>query len=150
MKITILVGTMSGTAEMVADEIEQVLDEADHEVEVLSMDEVEPDLLVAGGKFIICTSTYGSGNVPDNAFELVEALENDAPDLSNMEYGLFVLGDRTYNDTFCDAGKIFDALLSKLGAKRLGEMHCNDASSSDLPEEVGPEWATEWVESFCA
>lgn len=141
---------MSGTAELVAEEVEQTLDDAGHEVSVTMMDEVEPDTLVAGGLFLICTSTYGFGNIPDNAFELVERLEKEKPDLSAMEYGLFVLGDRTYSDTFCGAGTHFDQLLTSLGARRHGDMKCNDASSTDLPEEVAPEWALAWVNEIAA
>ena len=150
MKLTILVATMSGTAEMVAEEVEQSLADEGHEISVVMMDEVDVDRLIAGGLFLICTSTYGFGNIPDNAFELVENLEKEKPDLSAMEYGLFVLGDRTYSDTFCGAGKHFDTLLSSLGAKRLGDMKCNDASSSELPEEVAPDWALEWINDVAA
>lgn len=141
---------MSGTAELVAEEVEQALGDAGHDASITMMDDVEPDLLVSGGLFLICTSTYGFGNIPDNAFELVERLEQEKPDLSAMEYGLFVLGDRTYSDTFCGAGTYFDQLFTSLGARRHGEMKCNDASSSDLPEEVAPEWALEWIAKIAA
>lgn len=150
MKLAILVATMSGTAELVAEEVEQTLADAGHDVTITMMEDVQLDTLAAGGLFLICTSTYGFGNIPDNAFDLVVQLKADKPDLSAMKYGLFVLGDSTYSDTFCGAGEAFDQLLSSLGAQRLGDMRCNDASSSDLPEEVAPEWASEWLSGIAA
>jgi MioC protein len=139
---------MSGTAEMTAEEMEQTLEDAEHEAQLLLMDDAEPSVLAAGGVFIICSSTYGQGNVPDNGLDLFEALESQRPDLSHVRYGVFSLGDSTYKDTFCHGGQYFDELLSQLGAQRVGEIKCSDASSMELPEEVAPDWVLEWLEHF--
>src|SRR5260221_6102510 len=75
-----------------------------------------------GGLFLICSSTYGQGDVPDNAKNLYESLKSARPDLSDVRYGVIALGDRTYAETFCNGGKRFDAILSELGARRIGEI----------------------------
>lgn len=145
MQLTILVATMTGTAEMVADEMQQALGDAGHEVDIRMMDDLDAGVFASGGAFIICTSTYGFGNVPDNAIEFLEKLEAAQPDLSGVRYGVFALGDHTYSDTFCHGGTRFDELLTKLGAHRVGEIRQHDASSAELPEEVAPGWVREWV-----
>jgi MioC protein len=95
--------------------------------------------------FLICTSTYGQGDVPDNARALYENLKQARPDLSQVRYGVFGLGDRTYAETFNFGGKRFDEILTELGAKRIGERHMHDASSGVLPEETALEWCQAWL-----
>ncbi|MBM3567642.1 MAG: nitric oxide synthase [Alphaproteobacteria bacterium] len=142
--ITILVGTMTGTAELVAEEIKAALAARGAAVEVLAMDKLTPAVFGRPGRFVICTSTYGQGDVPDNAQALFAALESGRPDLSRIEYGVVGLGDMTYAETFCEGGKKFDRLLAGLGAKRLGERLDHNASGAGLPEDDGRAWAETW------
>ena len=146
LKITILVGTMTGTAEMVAQELQTALEATGHEASIRMMDDLDASVFSGGGVFLICTSTYGQGDVPDNAQALFSSLETERPDLSAVTYGVIALGDRTYKDTFCHGGLRFDALLTQLGAKRSGDILQHDASSGTLPEEVAAQWVVPWVE----
>ncbi len=147
MKINILVGTMTGTAQMCAQEMELALDGDDIQVVTHLMDKLEPSVFAdREAVFLVCTSTYGQGDVPDNAKALYEALGAQKPDLAGVRYGVFGLGDRTYAETFNFGGKRFDELLSGLGAERIGERYMHDASSGTLPEEVALDWAQAWVE----
>lgn len=148
VSLKILVGTMTGTAELVAEEISDVLTEAGCEVEVEPMDDLGADVFEGGGTFLICTSTYGQGDVPDNAMPLYEALKAEKPDLSGVRYGVYSLGDRTYSDTFNFGGKKFDEILRELGAERLGALAMHDASAGTVPEEEGAEWAKAWIAAF--
>ncbi len=144
--ITILIGTITGTAELVAEDVGPVLEEAGYEVEMLDMDGLSPDVLCDNDLVLICTSTYGQGDVPDNAMELYEALDVHQPDLSGLRYGVIGLGDSTYADTYNQGGARFDILLRELGAQRVGEVMRHNASSDELPEEAAVAWAREWVE----
>jgi MioC protein len=144
-KIIILVGTMTGTAQLCAQEMELALDDGDTEVETLLMEKVDGSVFTRPGVFLICTSTYGQGDVPDNARALYEELKSKRPDLSRVRYGVFGLGDRTYAETFNFGGKRFDEILAELGAERIGERHMHDASSGILPEETALEWCQEWL-----
>lgn len=141
--IKILVGTMTGTAELVADEIVDVLEGKGAALEIVLMDDLGAESLTPG-LYVICTSTYGQGDVPDNAQSFYDALQEGKPDLSGVRYGVFGLGDRTYMQTFNFGGKKFDTLFESLGAKRIGERVEHDASSGDLPEDMAAEWAEEW------
>jgi MioC protein len=100
LELTILVGTQTGTAELVAQELELRLDDGDTRVHTRLMDDLDASVFDGGGLFLICTSTFGQGDVPDNAQQLYESLRDARPDLSNVHYGVFGLGDRTYADTF--------------------------------------------------
>src|SRR5579859_7211598 len=145
LKINILVGTMTGTAQLVAQELELAWDDGEIRVETLLMDTLDSSVFAREGVFLICTSTYGQGDVPDNAKALYEDLKQKRPDLSQLRYGVFGLGDRTYAETFNYGGKRFDDILSELGAERIGERHMHDASSGVLPEETAIEWCQEWL-----
>ena len=149
-EITVLVGTMTGTADMVAQEVQQALETTGHRADIQLMDNLDASVFRSGGTFLICTSTYGAGDVPDNAQNLFNSLETDKPDLSNVTYGVIALGDTTYKDTYCQGGKRFDQLLRSLGATRAGEMLMHDASSGTLPEELAAKWVVSWVEEHFA
>jgi MioC protein len=146
LNLTVLVGTMTGTAEMVAQEVQTVLEAAGHAVSILMMDDLDASVFKPATAFLICTSTYGQGDVPDNAQQFVASLETERPDLSSVTYGVIALGDLTYKDTFCEGGLRFDALLTELGARRVGEIFKHDASSGTLPEEEAARWILPWAE----
>ncbi len=101
------------------------------------MDDLDAGVFADGGTFLICTSTYGQGDVPDNAQEFFASLERERPDLSAVTYGLIALGDLTYRDTFCEGGIRFDTLLTELGARRVGE---TPASTTPAPARCRKKW----------
>ena len=145
MKLHLLVGTMTGTAQLVAQELELVWDDGEMQVETLLMDKLDSSVFAREGVFLIVTSTYGQGDVPDNAKNFYEDLKARRPDLSRVRYGVFGLGDRTYAETFNFGGKRFDDVLRELGAQRIGERVQHDASSGVLPEEMAVEWGEGWL-----
>src|SRR6185369_15977164 len=105
MKLTLLVGTMTGTAQLVAQELELAWGDDDLQVETILMEKADATVFQREGLFLIVTSTYGQGDVPDNAKNLYDELKGKRPDLSRVRYGVFGLGDRTYAETFNFGGK---------------------------------------------
>jgi MioC protein len=148
--LKILVGTMTGTAEMVAQEIQQALEGRGHHATIELMDNLDASVFQRGGAFLICTSTYGNGDVPDNAQALFASLETEKPNLAPVTFGVIALGDRTYSKTYCQGGLRFEKLLTELGAKRVGDVLQHDASSGTLPEEVAAQWILPWIERHLA
>lgn len=144
-KILIIVGTESGNAQMCADHLSDNLPALGHEVEVAA--EADAGGVDLGGRdaVLVCTSTHGDGELPDNIMPLAERLRGDKPDLSHLRYGVIALGDQTYKATFCQAGKDMDALFAACGAKKLGERLEIDACTQPLPDEEALSWAQEWV-----
>ena len=143
--IKILVGTMTGTAELCAEEMCDSLEEAGYSAEMTLMDKLDAKVFGANNAYIICTSTYGHGDVPDNAKKLYESLQTNRPALDGIPYGIFALGDITHGETYCWGGENFDKVLANLGAFRLGEILEHDATSGELPEDCAGEWAVEWA-----
>ena len=150
MKIEIFVGTMTGTAELCAEEMRDALAAADVAAEMRLMDDLDASAFCRDGTYIICTSTYGHGDVPDNAKRLYASLLDERPTLTGVRYGVFALGDITHGESFCFGGINFDRVLTELGAVRCGEIFKHDATSGDLPEDLAGEWATAWANSLTA
>ncbi len=138
----IIVGSVLGASEYVAEAIEQVLLEKHHQTKVhLSPELTEINLNTS---WIICTSTHGAGDLPDNIQAFATALATQ--DLSNTEFVVVGLGDSSY-DTFCyGAEKIEQALLQQ-GAKQLHPSLHIDVLNHPIPEEVAVEWLNGWLTS---
>jgi MioC protein len=143
----IFVATMTGLADLCGEEIESALAAVGLSCERQLMDGLDSTALDAFDLLVIVSSTYGHGEIPDNGQALFGSLENGA-DLTGKEYVVFALGDRTYADTFCAAGKRWDTLLTACGAARLVDIESHDASSGTLAEDVAGEWATGWVSTL--
>jgi MioC protein len=145
LEIHILVGTMTGTAQLVAQELELAFADDDLAIDIELMDGLDHRVFERPGVFLICTSTYGHGDVPDNAKALYADLASSRPDLGQVRYGVFALGDRTHVGTFCHGGKHFDDLLTELAARRCGAVAQHDASGGSLAEDAALEWFPGWI-----
>lgn len=149
MKLKILVGTMTNTADYVAQAIQMDCSDLVSGVEIEMMDNLDISVFSAekakNAIYLICSSTYGQGDVPDNARALYESMDAAPEFLGHVKYGVLALGDRTYLQTFCFGGKKFDERLLGLGALRIGEVYCHDASTGTMPEEEGTAWCRQWL-----
>jgi len=75
---------------------------------------------------LIITSTYGDGDMPDNAQAFWDWLQTDAAKaLANVNFSVLALGDTNY-EQFCAAGKKMDARLEALGARRIHPLEICD------------------------
>lgn len=117
--LDILYGTQTGNAEAVAEDAAALARTKGFAPLIAEMDEVDMAHLAAMQNLIVIVSTYGEGEMPDNAHQFWEALSaSTAPRLEALNYGVLALGDTSY-DEFCQAGKLVDTRLEQLGAKRL-------------------------------
>lgn len=146
--VTILVGTTTGNAQYCAEEAQFRLADAGIESSITQMDGLDAGALANPGDYLFVVSTYGQGDVPDNARRLYESLIKDKPALPHVRYGLVALGDSSHAQTYCFAGRRFDTQLTKLGANRIGEVLNHDASSGIMPEEATAEWLRHWIEQL--
>src|SRR5690606_36366684 len=58
MDVVILVGTMTGNAQLVAQELELGFSDADTRIVVMPMDDLDPGVFERDAVFLVCTSTY--------------------------------------------------------------------------------------------
>ncbi|NTA35670.1 sulfite reductase subunit alpha [Agrobacterium salinitolerans] len=117
--LNILFGTQTGNAEALAIDIAAAARAQGMQPVVTALDDVSMDGLGAMKRVIVVTSTYGEGEMPDNAQLFWEALTADsAPRLDGMNFAVLALGDTGY-DGFCQAGKLIDTRFEQLGGKRM-------------------------------
>ena len=146
MNIVVLYGTESGNAELVADDISDALRDR-VEVETRDMSAVRLQELVPEKFFLIVCSTHGDGELPSGAVPFAEALDSERPDLGGLRYGMFGLGDRSY-DTYSRGSELIDVRLQGLGAERVGEYGRHDASSRDTASDLAILWAEGVLENI--
>jgi len=139
---TILFGTETGNAEMVADEISNTLGEFGFTGTVHNMEEYKVDDLRGQQMVVVVTSTYGEGDLPDTAIPFYDALVKNRPDLSSTRFAAFGLGDSSY-DTYNNGITTLVKAVADLGATQIGETGRHDASSGIDPSDT----ATFWIRS---
>lgn len=140
MAAVILYGTETGTAELVADAIADVL-ATDFDPSIYDMTDFAAEDLDTEDFLIVVSSTYGEGELPSGALPFADELDDVKPDLSGMRFAVFGMGDSVYDDTFNRGGEIMAEMLTKLGATQVGEHHRHDASSTIKPTAAASEWA---------
>jgi MioC protein len=148
MRIVILFGTESGTAEFVAGDIAGKFTNAD--VVVSDMSEFDIAQFTSSDFYVIVCSTYGEGDPPGSARPLLDRLDRASPDLAGVRFALFGLGDSGYRETYNQGGAVVAARLESLGARRVGEHGRHDASGRDHPTDVALNWVEHIVEIVMA
>ena len=143
--VLILVATMGGTTSFVADEMADALKAKGIKTFVVPMEKAALKMFETRKLFIICSSSHGTGAIPDNGQPFYDALSSDRPDLSGVRYGTVALGDMTYSASFCGGGRQFDELFATLGAKQLVSRLEHDKQSGAFPEEEAIDWLESWL-----
>lgn len=144
MNITVLYGTETGNAEMLAEDIMSEL-EGEHDVACSNLSDFAPDAFDTGRLYLIVCSSYGDGELPASAQPFAEALQANTPDLTGVHFAIFGLGDTEYEETFGFGSKSLAELLSARGAVQIGERITHDASGSDMAEDLAFPWAAQIV-----
>ncbi len=115
----ILFGSQSGNAEDLAASAAKQGNSFGLSSTVKGMDEIEIGDLAGTQRVLIFCSTWGEGEMPDNAEDLWQAANGDSPpSLSGCHFAVCSLGDSSY-EFFCESGKDWDGWFEKQGAKRL-------------------------------
>ncbi|MDA0811976.1 MAG: flavodoxin domain-containing protein, partial [Verrucomicrobia bacterium] len=119
--VLFLYGSQSGTAEGLAKQFHKQAIAKGFASRVAGMDEFGATALSTEKNVLVIASTWGEGEMPDNATGFWNALNQNgsSPQLTGLNYSVLALGDKNYADTFCFAGKMLDQRFEELGAHRV-------------------------------
>ncbi|WP_085300244.1 flavodoxin domain-containing protein [Cognaticolwellia mytili] len=137
----VIVGSMLGGSEYVAEACEETLTALGHDVEL----HFQPNFAQINSEnqtWLICTSTHGAGDYPDNIQAFVTDLEKSDQDLSSVKFLTIGVGDSSY-DTFCFAAKNLNKLLISKGFIEIVPIKTLDMSEDIDPEERSQNWLNE-------
>lgn len=141
--LSMIVGSVYGAAEEVAERIKRALSQRHVESEVTSEPLVE-NFKEARVALIVC-STTGEGDLPHNIESFFEQLEQSEPNLEKLRFAVVALGDSRFKNTFCMAGRKFEGLLHRFKAQSVTEMLELDAK---LSEQARQRQIDVWLDSF--
>lgn len=144
--VKVLVGSVYGNALEVAEMCVEKLVEKGHVATLYRQADID-DILEGTDTLLVCTSTTGQGEIPDNLLKLYCQMQDRCPPMPEARYGLITLGDSSY-DTFAEAGQLMDALLQKLQLQRVGESLVIDACETMAPCEEAEPWITQWCDQL--
>jgi len=117
--LAILFGSQSGNSEELAAKLAKQAANYGLEGTVYDMDGFDFGSLSGMKRALIVCSTWGEGEMPDNAEDLWQiSTKAPAGSLSGVHYSVCALGDTSY-EFFCESGKEWDEQFEKLGATRL-------------------------------
>ncbi|HLT13457.1 MAG TPA: flavodoxin [Marinobacter sp.] len=142
--IRILSGSVYGGALLTARKIKQEMEQEGHQVTVLENPALE-DITGNNDALLICTSTTGQGEVPPNLLPFYMALRDQLPQQPGRPFGVIVLGDSSYGDTFCGAGDLMEEALLETSARKVGDTLKIDALETLEPEAEALDWVRQWI-----
>ncbi|MBE1299994.1 MAG: flavodoxin [Alteromonadaceae bacterium] len=136
--ISIFVGSVYGNAQNVAEQVEEKLVEAGHEVTLF--EEPAIDDFKSADKVLVITSTTGQGDFPPNIEFFAQDLLEQKPSMEGRQFAVVALGDSSYGDSFAGAGRNMFELLSDLQGQPITDLFIVDAMETFEPEEEVLPW----------
>jgi MioC protein len=138
MHFDIVVGSVLGASEYVAEALQAAALEAGHEADCYF--EPTPELISSDRIMLVCTSTHGAGDFPENIQPFADQLKT--VDLSAFKTLIVGLGDSSY-DTYCGAAMQMEDILKTQQATLLAPALHIDVLHHPIPEDTAVEWFKE-------
>lgn len=146
--IYLVVGSVTGTAQSVADILKADIEAAGHSVLVDSKASLKTLDTQAETQnwdaLLVCTSSTGKGQIPGNLQPFYQSLVDTKPDLSTYRYGIIALGDSTFA-RFCGGAELIENQLNELKAQCLVPKITIDATETMTPARDAKFWLREFL-----
>ena len=123
--LAILFGSQTGNAAALAEKTDKMAADYGLIPTVYDMDGFDAAALANHKRTLIITSTWGEGEMPDNAESLWQTVNSNSPSLSGVNFSICAIGDTAY-DEFCKAGTDWDDKYESLGASRVHQIQLCD------------------------
>lgn len=144
LTISLLVGSVTGTAQAVAKALAARLTERGFNPVVID----DGRLPEEPGPWLICTSTTGAGDIPENIWPFYQRLTQGLY-LPEQSFALIALGDSAYAN-FAQGGRDIYSALIDCAAKPLADIYCVDAIYDTNPSACALEWLETWIDKLHA
>ncbi|MAD77295.1 MAG: flavodoxin [Rheinheimera sp.] len=138
-KIALIVGSVYGGAQYVAEQALPLLTELGHEIAIYEEPKLDEVLAFEPMVWLVITSTTGQGDIPDNLLPFYLDVKSRFPLLTDKQFAVIALGDSSY-DTYCGAGEQMRELLLEVQGRELAPMLRIDACETLEPESVALPW----------
>lgn len=143
-KLTILYGTHTGRSKIIAKNLAEKLIHQGVEVKSIGLDEYKTRQLASETHVVFIVSTHGEGEPPAMAEDFHGFITSKrVPVLSNLNYSVVALGDKSYK-LFCKTGIDIDKALAKSGAKTILPVLKLDVDF----EEDAERWINQFITTF--
>ena len=117
--LTIISASHTGNGRKISEKLLAAVQALGMQARMIKAGDYQPREIAKEKLLYVVISTHGDGDPPDEARGLYEFLGTKrAPQLPELQYSVLSLGDSSY-PKFCEAGRVVDERLAKLGAKRL-------------------------------
>lgn len=112
--LNILFGSQTGNAAGLAEKTAKMAANYGLQANVVDMEGLDPARLASMKRVMIITSTWGEGEMPDNADAMWNSINANGPALASTHFSICAIGDSSY-DEFCKAGHDWNGKLVALG-----------------------------------
>ncbi|AEP30561.1 flavodoxin domain-containing protein [Brumicola nitratireducens] len=144
--VSIFAGSVYGNAQHVAEEAKTMFESKGVECEIFT--DPETSDFSEAESIVVITSSTGQGDIPPNLELFHSDLRDEFPLINGKPFAVAALGDSSYGESFCGAGRQFQELLEELQGKPVANMLEVDAIETLAAEEEIVPWLENLVTSL--